>query len=39
MCTVRPNLPIATWRKSSHSLAENDCVEIAAHQFPDSVPI
>ncbi|MFI1800578.1 DUF397 domain-containing protein [Streptomyces sp. NPDC020379] len=29
MCTSRPDLPIAAWRKSSYSLNENACVEVA----------
>ncbi|RLV08532.1 DUF397 domain-containing protein [Streptomyces griseocarneus] len=39
MPTVRPDLSIAVWRKSSHSLNKNDCIEITDHQFPGSVPI
>ncbi|MEU2868122.1 DUF397 domain-containing protein [Streptomyces olivoreticuli] len=27
------------WRKSSHSLNENECVEVADRQFPGTVPI
>ncbi|MEV6669769.1 DUF397 domain-containing protein [Streptomyces sp. NPDC051162] len=39
MRTIRPDLSIAVWRKSSRSLTENNCVEVADRQFPGTVPI
>ncbi|GAA0378046.1 DUF397 domain-containing protein [Streptomyces blastmyceticus] len=39
MRTVRPDLSIAVWRKSSRSINGNDCVEVADRQFPGTVPI
>ncbi|MGA5132262.1 DUF397 domain-containing protein [Streptomyces olivoreticuli] len=39
MRPIRPDLSIAMWRKSSHSLNENECVEVADRQFPGTVPI
>lgn len=37
MRTTRPDLSIAVWRKSSHSMNDDGCIEVA--DFPDVVPV
>ncbi len=40
MCTTRPDLTTAVWRKSTYSGGGEDaCVEVADRQFPGAVPI
>ncbi|CAM5593094.1 DUF397 domain-containing protein [Streptomyces abikoensis] len=38
MRTTRPDLSIAVWRKSSHSMNDDGCIEVA-DQFPGIVPV
>ncbi|MEU5191373.1 DUF397 domain-containing protein [Streptomyces klenkii] len=38
MRTTRPDLSVATWRKSSHSVNDGGCIEIA-EQYPDVMPV
>ncbi|GAA2720237.1 MULTISPECIES: DUF397 domain-containing protein [Streptomyces] len=38
MCTIRLDLSIATWRKSTYSQTNGSCIEVA-EQFADVMPV